>query len=714
MANIRNSITLQDRMTPVFRSIIRSMDSTMRVMKRLDQQANRGVQSKAYQRAERDINQANNALIKMTNQLSKADQSAQKLSGSTSKIGSSMSGLGSKGFNLTNLASALYLLKNISSTLSGIMETPDTLNAISYRLGNYDTTNATGDQLLNKVYQTALDSRSDLTSTGNLASRILISGATGYNGAASTDLAGTMNKASFLGGSSPGESQRALLQLSQALSSGFLQGDELRAMREQAPGLMDVLAKGLDKLAEAGQLPANFKDVTMGQLKALGAEGELTAERVVKAFQAMKDEVDRDFENAPKQFGQAMTQAKTVWEYFLKLLSQGDGALAKINQEAWKFADWLASEDGWDTLSDLATILGIIADAVIGAFELVGDAVQWLRQHADVAKAAMIALGAVAVESAVSAIVAWAAACWPVLLFLIIVGTLVYALLQAGYTVAQIAGAVVGAVYFIVVAFYDAIIIIVETLWAVIALVWDVVVAIGEAIGTVFQALAGAIEAVCLVIVDLMAGMATSVLNIVYQIAKGIDAVFGSNLAAGVNTWIDGLGAKAQELTDKLGGNIKANFDVKSQYENAPWADFNAVSNWRMANGLEILNPAGAYQYGADIGSSWGNSLDNYNLYDQITNLTDSVNGISSNGVPVNGGNVENVGGIGSDVNIAEEDLKLLRDIAAKEFLIQMASLTPQVNVSFGDVRETADVHAIMGVIETMAEEALATSLVGA
>ena len=57
-------------------------------------------------------------------------------------------------------------------------------------------------------------------------------------------------------------------------------------------------------------------------------------------------------------------------------------------------------------------------------------------------------------------------------------------------------------------------------------------------------------------------------------------------------------------------------------------------------------------------------------------------------------------------------DLKLLKDIASRDLLLSMTSVTPQANVTFGDVRETADVNKIMDVIEDMVENAFATSLV--
>ena len=54
MANLTNSISLTDRMTPILRSILKAMDSTLKVMRDLDRASNSGVQSKAYQRAEKE------------------------------------------------------------------------------------------------------------------------------------------------------------------------------------------------------------------------------------------------------------------------------------------------------------------------------------------------------------------------------------------------------------------------------------------------------------------------------------------------------------------------------------------------------------------------------------------------------------------------------------------------------------------------------------
>ena len=77
------------------------------------------------------------------------------------------------------------------------------------------------------------------------------------------------------------------------------------------------------------------------------------------------------------------------------------------------------------------------------------------------------------------------------------------------------------------------------------------------------------------------------------------------------------------------------------------------------------------------------------------------------------GGDLDSVGKIKDDVSITDEDIKLLKDVAATEFVNKYTTLRPEMSVSFGDVRETADVNKILSVIEDMVEEAYASSLVG-
>lgn len=771
MAAIRNSISLQDRMTPVFRSIIKSMDSTMRVMRNLDKQANKGVQSKAYQRAQRDIQRANNELIKMQNHLSKADTHANKLAHSTNKVATNMGSINRSGFNLHNLAHGLYLLKNISSILSGMMEIPDSMNAIQYRLDTYDTTKASGAELFDVAYQAAMNSRSDLAGTAGLAARILVSGATNGSGVQAIDLAELLNKASFLGGSSSQESQRALLQLSQALASGVLQGDELRAIREQAPGLTDVLAKGLSSLAQKGLLPEKFLNTTMGDLKALGADGELTADRVIAAFKEMEDYVDETFEKSPKQFGQAMTGIGNVWKRWLKLMSQGDNAFARINDKAWELLEWFESDSGTEFMNNLAAGVNGLVDGILRLGDWIGNTIQWfsdLDNSSQILSSALISLGVVAAAAGLVTFVSWIAATWPILLAIAAVALLVYWLQSLGFTANEVIGALCGGFLFAVYVIWDAILVIILAIAFIVVVVWTVVVAVVSAVIWAIQAIVQLIMWIALTIVNIIytiyavimtifyglgiiidgalmgivmafEGLGLAVLSILYGIAAAIDAVFGSSLADTVGGWMEGLDTKVQAVVDDLSAGIDTNVTkTEDLWNNVGYAwgayddpEFNITGamgdTWSNAGtliggawdgfgdindglGSVWANPMNGWDAGYGFGSDLTTSIGDFNS--SLLDIDGILNDIEKNGLGVNGGDLDSVGSIKSDVDISDEDLKLLRDIAAREFLLNLKTVTPSMSVAFGDVHETADVDKILEVIQDMVDEELATSLV--
>ena len=801
MATIRNSISLQDQMTPVFRSIIKSMDSTLRVMKNLDRQANSGVQSRAYRAAQRDINRANNELIRMQNNLSRAERGANNLASATGKISSNMQGMRSGGFNLSNLASGLYLLKNAAAAVSNVMETPDTMTAIQYRLETYDKTSAGGNQLFDAAYNAAMRSRSDIENTGALASRILVSGAVNGNGAEAIDLAELLNKSSFLGGSSSQESQRALLQLSQALASGVLQGDELRAIREQAPGLTDTLAKGLSQLAEKGALPEQFIGITMGDLKSLGAQGELTSDRVIAAFREMGDYIDSTFENSPKQFGQAVTGIANVWKRWLKLMSQGDNAFAKINSAAWKLLDWLNSDSGYSFLEGLATALNVIVDSIFEVIDWVIQLIDWfnnLENSSNLLQTAIITLAAVvvaaAVYMAVQWVVAWLAAAWPVLLVIALVGALIYALLDAGITANQIIGAIVGAFWFLMFAVYTGLVWIVNILYWVIAIIWDALVGLGMGIleilaglGMIVMEILGGIAQGVLWVVTTIWSILVTVYNILYSIVKGawglikgaivgiyamfvdfgkgvlqifykiaeaMDKVSNTNLAGTIGGWIDDLDNSVNSLNEALDpiGEFK---DIGNQWESSygdlgdmyagkgKYDDWNITDNMKdiwdggvnfmdeiSKTSLDLMldptaldkwaldntaNPMDGWNLGFEMGNDFVGDIEELSNMgiglglSDIGNIEDMMKNIDLDGLKLNGGSIDS---IKSDVDISDEDIQLLRDMAAKEFLLNLQTVTPTANIKFGDVRETADIDKIMEAIQDMVDEQLATTLV--
>lgn len=143
-----------------------------------------------------------------------------------------------------------------------------------------------------------------------------------------------VNKAFKAGGAAASEQAAGVLQLSQALGSGFLQGDELRSLRENAPLIAQAIADEFD--------------TTIAGLKELGAEGKLTTDRVFKAILNSKASIDSAFGTTTATIADGMTLLKNA----------GIEAAGRIGQVSG------ASKAAGDRLAELADIVGNLAGAI--------------------------------------------------------------------------------------------------------------------------------------------------------------------------------------------------------------------------------------------------------------------------------------------------------------------------------------------------------------
>lgn len=105
-----------------------------------------------------------------------------------------------------------------------------------------------------------------------------------------------INQSFIVSGSSAQEAASSTLQLSQGIASGTLRGEELNSVLENSPRLARAIAEGLD--------------VTIGELRELGQEGQLTGEAVTKALLRTADTINDDFQNMERTVGQALQQLR--------------------------------------------------------------------------------------------------------------------------------------------------------------------------------------------------------------------------------------------------------------------------------------------------------------------------------------------------------------------------------------------------------------------
>lgn len=258
----------------------------------------------------------------------------------------------------TGLNSALSIADRIVNKFSSIMKSVDSARSVVARIGLYNTSSVSDLAYYGAIYKTALATRTSLEDTADLVNKLLISGVFSGSGniLSSINTAGIINKALIAGGATAEDNRRALRQLNQALSSGLLQGDELRSIRENTPYFAQVLAEGL------GMIDDRFKGIGIGDLKELGAQGELTSDRVIRAILAMQSEIDEKFKQMPKTFSQGTEALITTWKYFLHKLSLAEGPLDKLTNIVWNLVDYLNSDRGAKLLDDIGVSLSIIVD----------------------------------------------------------------------------------------------------------------------------------------------------------------------------------------------------------------------------------------------------------------------------------------------------------------------------------------------------------------
>lgn len=217
-----------------------------------------------------------------------------------------------------------------------------------------------------ELVRVANDSRTGANETIALYSRLTI--ATQEMGASASDtmrLTELMNKAFQSSGSSTQEAASAALQLSQALASGLLQGDELRSLRENAP----LLAKAI----------ADAMGVSVGALKELGAEGKITSSVVMKAILAAGDSIEARFGATTMTVSQAMTVLNNE---IGKYIGQADAGLSATDRMAQAI---VTLAQNLDTVTDVVTVAATVIGTTLASRAIGAGIVSFTALRAQIA-----------------------------------------------------------------------------------------------------------------------------------------------------------------------------------------------------------------------------------------------------------------------------------------------------------------------------------------
>lgn len=201
---------------------------------------------------------------------------------------------------------------------------------------------------LEGINEIATKTRAGFSETAELYARILRSTA----GVAKSELevaraTEVVNKAFKAGGAAASEMSAGILQLSQGLGSGMLQGDELRSVRENAP----ILAQAI----------ADYFDTTIGGLKELGAEGELTSDKIFKAILAAQPKVEAAFAATSQTIEDGITRVRNAMTQYIGQTDEGLSASQRLA------VGLNALADNFDQTADVVLkVAAVIAGALVG------------------------------------------------------------------------------------------------------------------------------------------------------------------------------------------------------------------------------------------------------------------------------------------------------------------------------------------------------------
>lgn len=658
---------------------------------------------------------SNNFGQQMKEQLDRANKEAEQLEKNLDNVGDTAQRAGN-GMRLLNFTAGLSLARQTWSAVSGSAAYLDNLSQIQARLNNINDGSQTTAELQGKILAAANRSRGSYQDLADTVAKLnLLAGDSFKSNDEAIAFAEQLNKMFVVSGTSAQEASAAMYQLNQALASGRLQGDEFRSIIENAPMLANAIAKSMG--------------VSRAKLKEMSSDGTITADVIKRAMADCAGEVNAQFAKMPMTFGQAMN------------LVQNEAA-AKFQAVSNSFSEMINGEDIQiiaDAIGGVITGAALLAIGAIkllsGAIGFLSDNIQWLGpimlgvgailftyvSYLGLAKAATVAytvaqmtlnglkLLAVPIYALLtSATMAETAAQWGlnsalygcplvwVIMAIIALIALIYAVVGALNTFAgtsiSATGVICGAFMWLASVVGNVVIGLVNGIIELFVGLWNFILSFADFF-THF--LDNPVKA----IVHLLGDMVNGAIDVLASLASVIDAIFGSNLSVTVEGWKQNVNDLADSLVGKQEGEIE-----KLNAEDYKLTRFDNTDAYNSG-----------YNFGQNLESDIGNWFDNLgdfgipdmsDLGDQLGALADSASNPT-----IAGGKIDKVKKIEDDVELSDEDIKMLKDIASTKYINKFTTLQPNMSVNFGDVHENADVNKIMEAIEEMAEQALAETI---
>lgn len=703
MATIRSQMVLNDGISGVLKRITNGLSTTLNAFEQVQRASGRAVDVTQIQAARAALAEANRDVDNMAEAYRRAAQQEEVLNKGLRNGASAADGL-------------LGKVKGIVTTLAAgagakaVLGLSDQLASSSARLSLIVDDGGSVDALEQKIMASAQRSRASYLGTMQTISKLGLQAGDAFN---SNDelirFTELLNKNFVIGGSSATEQAAAMYQLTQAMGSGRLQGDEYRSIIENAP----MLAGAIEEYMR------NVQGAT-GAMKDWSSEGLLTADVIKAAVFNSADEVEARFQQMPMTWGQVWTQMQN------KAIAAFDPVLSKLNQ--------VANSERFETVTDgivsglatIAAVAGVVLDLLISGGSLVVDNWSWLEPIvwglvaafvayntvalitnglnaatalAEGVKAAALAMSTGATFAATVAqygLNAALLAC-PITWIVLLIIALVAAFYAAVAAINHFAGTSLSATGIVMGAFAVAGAFIINLILGVVNFVIGIGVELYNLIATFANFFANVFNDPVGAIINLFAGMFDFILGIVQSAASLIDTVLGTDMSSAVAGFRNTVATKVEEIVgDQVEDMEKLNAS-DYQIQRIEYGDAWAAGN-SLGRGIEDA-VGGLFNF--DLGAAENYGADSPFALDDISNNAALT--------------AANTGATADALTATTEELEYLRDIAERDAINRFTTAEVKIDMTGmqNRIEGGADLDGVISALTDGFTEALLTAAEG-
>lgn len=703
MATIRSQMVLNDGISGVLKRITNGLSTTLNAFEQVQRASGRAVDVTQIQAARAALAEANRDVDNMAEAYRRAAQQEEVLNKGLRNGASAADGL-------------LGKVKGIVTTLAAgagakaVLGLSDQLASSSARLSLIVDDGGSVDALEQKIMASAQRSRASYLGTMQTISKLGLQAGDAFN---SNDelirFTELLNKNFVIGGSSATEQAAAMYQLTQAMGSGRLQGDEYRSIIENAP----MLAGAIEEYMR------NVQGAT-GAMKDWSSEGLLTADVIKAAVFNSADEVEARFQQMPMTWGQVWTQMQN------KAIAAFDPVLSKLNQ--------VANSERFETVTDgivsglatIAAVAGVVLDLLISGGSLVVDNWSWLEPIvwglvaafvayntvalitnglnaatalAEGVKAAALAMSTGATFAATVAqygLNAALLAC-PITWIVLLIIALVAAFYAAVAAINHFAGTSLSATGIVMGAFAVAGACIINLILGVVNFVIGIGVELYNLIATFANFFANVFNDPVGAIINLFAGMFDFILGIVQSAASLIDTVLGTDMSSAVAGFRNTVATKVEEI---VGDQVEVMEKLNAsdyQIQRIEYGDAWAAGN-SLGRGIEDA-VGGLFNF--DLGAAENYGADSPFALDDISNNAALT--------------AANTGATADALTATTEELEYLRDIAERDAINRFTTAEVKIDMTGmqNRIEGGADLDGVISALTDGFTEALLTAAEG-